>query len=60
MEKRWPKLLQDYLALVRDGTEPQLDNELPHLKRIGDISPTDRRAAMVWPAHIHIAMISVK
>ena len=35
-------------------------NQRSPIITIGDISPTERRAAMVWPAHIHIAMISVK
>ena len=37
----------------------QLNQRSP-IMVIGDISPTDRRAATVCPAHIHIAMVRVK
>ena len=35
-------------------------NQRSPIMVMGDISPTDRRAAIVCPAHIHIAMVRVK
>ena len=34
-------------------------NQRSPIITIGDISPTERRAAMVWPAHISVANVSM-
>ena len=35
------------------------ENQRSPIITIGDISPTERRAAMVWPAHISVANVSM-